>query len=88
MAAELLHADGQTDTDMTNLIVVFRNFANSPNKIIQDRHCNFRLAENRASSEETLLHGVWNMAFANFTQLIVFRERTAVRSDSRPNKEA
>ena len=32
MAAELFHADGQTDTDITNLIVAFRNFANSPNE--------------------------------------------------------
>jgi len=33
VAAELLHADGQTDggqTDMTKLIVVFRDFANAP----------------------------------------------------------
>jgi len=34
--ADLFHADGQTDihtdrqTDMTKLIVVFRNFANGP----------------------------------------------------------
>jgi len=30
--ADLLHADGRTDrqTDMTELIVVFRNFANAP----------------------------------------------------------
>jgi len=30
--AELFHAEGQTDrlTDMTNLIVGFRNFANAP----------------------------------------------------------
>jgi hypothetical protein len=32
--AELCHADGQTDgrTDMTNLIVAFRSFANAPEK--------------------------------------------------------
>jgi hypothetical protein len=29
VGAELLHADGQTD--MTKLIVAFRNFANAPN---------------------------------------------------------
>ena len=34
MRAELLHADGQTVrwTDLTNLIVAFRNFANAPKK--------------------------------------------------------
>jgi len=33
VGAELFHADGQTDrwTDMTKLIVAFRNFANAPN---------------------------------------------------------
>ena len=32
--AELFHADGRTDrrTDMTKLIVAFRNFANAPKK--------------------------------------------------------
>ena len=32
MGDELLHADGKTDgqTDMTKLIVAFRNFANAP----------------------------------------------------------
>ena len=31
---ELFHADGQTAiwTDMTNLIIAFRNFANAPKK--------------------------------------------------------
>jgi len=31
---ELFHADGRTDrrTDMTKLIVAFRNFANAPKK--------------------------------------------------------
>jgi hypothetical protein len=32
MVPELWHADEQTDTDKTNLIVAFRNFANAPNK--------------------------------------------------------
>jgi hypothetical protein len=34
VGAELFHADGQADgqTDMTKLIVAFRNFANAPNK--------------------------------------------------------
>jgi hypothetical protein len=34
VGAELLHADGRTDgqTDMTRLIVAFRNFANAPRK--------------------------------------------------------
>jgi len=33
VGAELFHADGRTDrqTDMTKLIVVFRNFAKAPN---------------------------------------------------------
>jgi len=32
VGAELLHADGQTDrqSDMTRLIVAFRNFSNAP----------------------------------------------------------
>jgi len=30
VGAELVHADGQTD--MTKLIVAFRNFSNAPNK--------------------------------------------------------
>jgi hypothetical protein len=32
VGAKLFHADGQTDrqTDMTKLIVAFRNFANAP----------------------------------------------------------
>jgi hypothetical protein len=32
--AELLHADGQTEkqTDMTKLMVAFRNFSNAPKK--------------------------------------------------------
>ena len=34
MGAELFHADGRTDgqTDMTKLIVAFRNFAEAPNE--------------------------------------------------------
>jgi hypothetical protein len=34
VGAALFHADGRTDrqTDMTNLIVAFRNFANASNK--------------------------------------------------------
>jgi len=32
VGAEFLHADGQTDTVMTKLIVTFRNFANAPKK--------------------------------------------------------
>jgi hypothetical protein len=35
VGAEMFHADGRTDgqtTDMTKLIVAFRNFANAPNK--------------------------------------------------------
>ena len=34
VAAELFHVDGQTDgwTDMTKLIVAFRNFANTTKK--------------------------------------------------------
>jgi hypothetical protein len=31
-AAELFHADGRRQTDMTKLIVAVRNFANVPNK--------------------------------------------------------
>jgi hypothetical protein len=33
VGAELFHADGQTNrrTDMTKLIVAFRNFSNAPN---------------------------------------------------------
>ena len=32
MGAELFHVDGRTD--MTKLIVAFRNFANAPNKTV------------------------------------------------------
>jgi len=32
VGAELFHADGQTDTDMTKFIAAFRNFANAPEK--------------------------------------------------------
>jgi hypothetical protein len=34
VGAELFHADGQTD--MTKLMVAFRNFANAPKKTGQD----------------------------------------------------
>jgi len=34
VGAELFHADGRTD--MTKLIVVFRNFANAPKNQLQD----------------------------------------------------
>jgi hypothetical protein len=30
VGTELFHADRQTETDMTKLIVAFRNFANAP----------------------------------------------------------
>jgi len=30
VGAELFHADGRTDRDMTKLIAAFRNFANAP----------------------------------------------------------
>ena len=36
--AELFHADGQTDGDMTKLIVAFRNFANAPKKYIKRKN--------------------------------------------------
>jgi hypothetical protein len=37
MGAELFRADGETDgqTDMTKLIVVFRNFANAPKNSVK-----------------------------------------------------
>ena len=35
MGDELLYADGRTD--MTNLIIAFRNFANAPKKLGQQR---------------------------------------------------
>jgi hypothetical protein len=37
MGAQLFHADGRTDghTDMTELIVALRNFANAPKKYVQ-----------------------------------------------------
>jgi hypothetical protein len=39
VGAELFHADdGQTDKDMTNLTVAFRNFANAPNKTRGKKH--------------------------------------------------
>jgi len=36
VGAELFHADGRTDgpTDMTKLIIVFRNFANAPKNVV------------------------------------------------------
>jgi len=36
VGAELFHADGRTDrrTDMTKLIVAFRNFANAPKAVL------------------------------------------------------
>jgi len=39
MGAELFHADGQTD--MTRLMVAFRNFANAPKKKILN--CNSKV---------------------------------------------
>jgi len=36
--AEYFHADGQTDTDMTKLIAAFRNFANAPKQISEEKH--------------------------------------------------
>ena len=30
VGAEMPHADGRTERDMTNLILTFRNFANAP----------------------------------------------------------
>jgi len=32
VGAELFHAGGRTDTDMTKLIIAFRDFANAPKK--------------------------------------------------------
>jgi len=32
VGAQLLHADSQTQTDMTNSVVAFRNFANASHK--------------------------------------------------------
>jgi hypothetical protein len=39
VGAELFHADGRTDrqTDMTNLILAFRNFAKAPKMDIQEQ---------------------------------------------------
>jgi hypothetical protein len=33
VGAELFHADGRTDRDVTKLTVAFRNFANAPNNL-------------------------------------------------------
>ena len=38
VGAGFFRADGQTDTDMTKLIVAFRNFANAPKKFSEDKH--------------------------------------------------
>ena len=50
MGAELFHADGQTD--MTKLIVAFRNFANAPKKSWKLTHlagnkCRTRLGQQK-----------------------------------------
>jgi hypothetical protein len=51
VGAELLHADGRIDrqTDMTKLIVAFRNFANAPKNIcdIFGPQASFRTARHR-----------------------------------------
>jgi hypothetical protein len=41
VGAELFHADRRTDgqTDMTNLIVAFRNFANAARDILVGSNC-------------------------------------------------
>jgi hypothetical protein len=46
--AELLHADRQTD--MTKLILAFRNFANAPNK--KRQHEEWRTEENEKESQK------------------------------------
>jgi hypothetical protein len=33
VGAELFHADGRTNTDMTKLVVAFHNFVNAPQMI-------------------------------------------------------
>ena len=33
LEAELFYEDGQTDRDMTKLMVALRNFANAPNNV-------------------------------------------------------
>ena len=33
LGAEFFHTDGRTDTDTTQLIVAFRNFANAPKNL-------------------------------------------------------
>jgi hypothetical protein len=43
VAAELFHADGRTETDVTKLIVTFRNYANTPKMAI---NCATYLNEN------------------------------------------
>jgi len=37
VGAELFHTDGRTQTDITQLIVSFRNFANSPKNVLCKR---------------------------------------------------
>ena len=41
MGAELFHADGQAErqTDMSNLVVVFRHFANALKMILKEAGC-------------------------------------------------
>jgi hypothetical protein len=46
VGAELLHADGQTD--MTNLIVTFHNFANAPKNA-------YRLQSSRIQTENVII---------------------------------
>ena len=38
VGAESFHEDRETDTDMTELIVAFRNFANAPKKFSEEKH--------------------------------------------------
>jgi hypothetical protein len=43
LGAELFHTEGRTDrqTDMTKLIVAFRNFVNAPENVTQKIHVSF-----------------------------------------------
>jgi len=62
MEAELFHADGRTD--ITKLIVAFRNFANSPNKRTHRRNDSLQPRRNKLQDCEGKLQS--NAAIRRF----------------------
>ena len=62
MGSELLHADGQTD--MTKLIVTFRNFSNVLKTVFQRSCCSFALEDMYEYQSELIIQRVlYNKAY-------------------------